>query len=578
MDFKLISPMRGCSALEQIFYNRGFKNANDIKHYLNTSDKDMFNSASIDRIKDGSRMLISHIAQNHDIFIQVDSDADGMTSSAILINYLYCLFPTFAENHIKYWVHEGKGHGIDIDAIGINIKLVIAPDSSSSEFDKHEELAKRGIDVLVIDHHNAEKISEFACVINNQLCDYPTKVLSGAGMVYKFCDYIDSLLNENFADQYLDLAALGCIADVMDLRDFELRHLITKVTANVRNPYIKAMIAKNDYNIQGNITPHNLAFYVAPQLNSITRVGTVEEKRLVFESMLESMAYENIPSTKRGAFGQMETRVEQAVRTCTNVKNKQDKVRDSFSDKIDKIIETDNLLKNKILVVRIEEKDDSFKNITGLIANKIMSKYQRPVLILNKVFDDDGKLHWAGSARNYPGTELTDLQAFLLETELVDYAQGHSNAFGVSILDENIENFIAITNEKLKDIEFIVRYDVDMIYDPINIDINDILSIADSDYLWGQGIDEPLIAITNIHVNKDNLQLLGTSTLKITLGNNLTLIKFKVSEDEYNQLYSSSGCVTIDVVGTCKRNVKWDGGPQIMIKDYNVKERKQWYF
>lgn len=443
-----------------------------------------------------------------------------------------------------------------MDAIPNRIKLVIAPDSSSSEFDKHEELYGRGIDVLVIDHHNAEKVSDYACVINNQLCDYPTKVLSGAGMVYKFCDYIDNLLNEDFAESYIDLAILGCIADVMDLRDFELRHLITKGIRNIRNPFIKAMIVKNDYNIQGNITPHNLAFYVAPQLNAITRVGSVEEKRLVFESMLEHLAYEQIPSTKRGAFGQMETRVEQAVRTCTNVKNKQDKIRDSFSDKIDRIIEKDNLLENKILIVKIEEKDESFKNITGLIANKIMSKYQRPTLILNKTYDENNNVHWAGSARNYPGTELTDLQSFLLETNLVDYAQGHSNAHGVSIPEENLEDFIKITNDKLKDIDFTVKYDVDIIFDPISIDTNDILSIADCDHLWGQGIEEPLIAITGINISKNNLQLLGTSTLKITLNNNLTLIKFKASEEEYNKLYTDTGCTTIDVVGTCKRNVR----------------------
>ena len=49
---------------------------------------------------------------------------------------------------------------------------------------------------MVIDHHEAEKISEFACVINNQLCDYPTKSLSGVGMVYKFCSYIDEMLTK----------------------------------------------------------------------------------------------------------------------------------------------------------------------------------------------------------------------------------------------------------------------------------------------------------------------------------------------------------------------------------------------
>ena len=89
------------------------------------------------------------------------------------------------------------------------MKLVIAPDSSSNDYEVHQQLKEKGIDVLVIDHHEADKISENACVINNQLCDYPTKSLSGVGMVYKFCSYLDSLLNKDYAEQFLDLVALG---------------------------------------------------------------------------------------------------------------------------------------------------------------------------------------------------------------------------------------------------------------------------------------------------------------------------------------------------------------------------------
>ena len=106
------------------------------------------------------------------------------------------------------------------------MKLVIAPDSSSNDYEVHEALAARGVDVLVIDHHEAERISEYACIINNQLCDYPTKSLSGVGMVYKFCSYIDKKLGIKNADHFLDLVALGIIADVMPMIDFETKHLI----------------------------------------------------------------------------------------------------------------------------------------------------------------------------------------------------------------------------------------------------------------------------------------------------------------------------------------------------------------
>ena len=70
------------------------------------------------------------------------------------------------------------------------------------------------------------------------------------------------------------------------------------------------------------MTPIGLAFYIVPLVNAITRVGTQDEKRLLFDSMLEWKAFDSIPSTKRGHKGEEELLVEQAVRTCTNVKNR----------------------------------------------------------------------------------------------------------------------------------------------------------------------------------------------------------------------------------------------------------------
>ena len=122
-------------------------------------------------MQEGAKMLISHIGQNDKIFIQVDADCDGYTSAAILINYLNCLFPHFVQTYISYRVHDGKQHGLLVETIPDDVKLVIAPDSSSSDFEEHEELSKRGIDVLVLDHHETTHYSEYATVINNQLSE-----------------------------------------------------------------------------------------------------------------------------------------------------------------------------------------------------------------------------------------------------------------------------------------------------------------------------------------------------------------------------------------------------------------------
>ena len=165
--------------------------------------------------------------------------------------------------------------------------------------------------MLVIDHHEAEKYSEYACVINNQMCDYPTKALSGAGVVYKFCCYIDTLLGTEYADDYVDLATTGIIADVMPLKDFEVRQIILKGMQGFRNPLLKTMVAKDDFHFGGKqLTPFNIAWYIAPYINAITRSGTESEKQVVFESMIDFLAYKTVPSTKRGCKGQMEMRVD----------------------------------------------------------------------------------------------------------------------------------------------------------------------------------------------------------------------------------------------------------------------------
>jgi single-stranded-DNA-specific exonuclease len=98
-------------------------------------------------------MLISHIANNDRIYIQVDADCDGFTSSAVLINYLNCLFPSFTQNNVIYSFHDKKAHGIVVENIPDNVKLVIAPDASSNEYEIHKMLKDKGVDVLIIDHH-----------------------------------------------------------------------------------------------------------------------------------------------------------------------------------------------------------------------------------------------------------------------------------------------------------------------------------------------------------------------------------------------------------------------------------------
>lgn len=581
MEYRLRAPEFPIyTPVEQVLVNRGIP-YDQINHYLNTTDNDILDPRLIPHLDEGAKMLIKHISQNDKVLIQVDSDCDGYTSAALLMNYLYCLFPSFVNNNISYRVHMGKQHGIIPDTIPEDVKLVIAPDSSSNDYEAHEYLNLSGVDVLVIDHHEADHVSKYACVINNQLCDYPTKSLSGVAMVWKFCCYIDMLLKTDHAQKFLDLVALGLVADMMDVRDFETRRLIDKGLQQIRNPYFRGAIDKDQFHFTNEITPIGVAFYIAPLINATTRVGTQEEKLMLFESMLDFRGYELVPSTKRGCKGQAETRVEQACRNCINIKSRQTKIRDNSLERIEQIIVNQNLLSNKILIVQLDDLITD-RNLTGLIANQLMSEYQRPVLILNKIENEDGTITWEGSGRGYDKSRLKDFRGFLENNKYIMYAEGHANAFGIGIKDEDISAFITSTNSALDGFDFTPIYNVDFIYKSDELTPDEVIDIAGMKSLWGQGVEEAEIAVEGIKVHKDNIRILSPDknpTLKIMLPNGINFMKFRSSEEEYDKLYSELGYVTINIVGECERNI-WNNkiSPQVMIKDYEIVDRANYYF
>lgn len=575
MEYQLINrPISRLQEIEQILMNRGIPLVDAYK-YLHTSPVDIIPPTEIANIKEGASLLVKHISQNSKVMLQIDSDCDGFTSFAVFMNYLNNLFPAFVQNNIVYKTHKGKSHGIDIDEIPKDTNLVIALDASSNEYELHQKLHEAGMDILIIDHHEAEQVSPYACVINNQLCDYPNKSLSGVGMVYKFCCYLDQLLGVSYADNYLDLVALGMIADMMDLRDFETKHLIQLGCESVRSPFIKMMMARNEFSIKGQLTPFTVGFYIAPYVNAVARVGTQDETLLLAESMLEYRAYEQIPSTKRGCSGQTESRVEQACRTANNVRNRQNKARDTSTEFVDKLIEKNNLLENKILVVQVPKANGLDTNITGLIGNQTIAKYQHPALILNERVHND-EIWWEGSARGLSDSELTNFKKFMSETGLVEYAEGHANAFGAGIKDCNMKAFIELTNKLLANIDFRPIYWVDFIYQSNELNPITILTIGQYNHLWGQQLEKPKIAIENIDVSPEKVSVMKGPSLKIIV-NGIEYIKFKATEKEL-ELFQENEIVNINIVGECDIN-NWGGveRPQIIIKDYEVNKVMKYY-
>ena len=598
MKYKLIKePDNSLSAIQQILYNRGIS-LNQIHHYLNTSDLDInsFDGLGIENLKSAAAALVSTIQNKKNMLIVVDSDCDGYTSSAILLNYLYDLFPSFIENNVKYYIHEGKEHGL-LDVMNYinehDFDLIILPDSSSNDYGYHKELYQNGKKIIILDHHEAEYISPYAIIINNQLSDYPNKDFSGAGITWQFCRFLDKLLGSNNSDNYIDLVALGNCGDMMSLKSIETKHIINKGFKNIQNPFFYYMADKNSYSLGDKLTPMGVAFYIVPFINAMQRSGNLEEKELLFKSMLKYEAFKIIPSTKRGCKGQTEKLVEQAVRTAINVKNRQTRAQDVGMELLENKIISDNLLEHKVLLFLLEPGEID-KNIAGLIANKMMAKYQRPCCILTKVEEIEESIiltsnppqeykyiTYQGSARGCDKVGINNFKDICTETKCIMYAEGHQGAFGLGIEESQINSFIKETDRILKDMSDEPIYYVDYIYNGIDVSSQAILDIASLDDLWGKDMDEPMVAIHDLKINEKMITLMSPDkkpTLKIILPNKVSLIKFNSSQEEYENL-CSEGYIAIDVVGRCNQNI-WMNyvNAQILIDDYEIISKAKYYF
>lgn len=550
--------------LERILKNRGFKTKKEIKHYLNVTEKDLIDPKKLKNIKEGANLLIDTIKNRENILIIVDADNDGYCSAAILINYIFRAFPEYPVENLQYFVHDGKVHGIELDKMIRDISLLIIPDASST-YEQSKFLQTLGIKILQLDHHpDTDELVEGDIVINNQNGNYPNKTLSGAGVVWKFVKYLDSVLELDFADYYLDLAAFGICGDVMDLNEYETRYIIEKGFSNINNPFLLAMTEKQSYSLKNEITPMGVSFYIVPYVNAIVRSGTLEEKFIVFDSMLDVMGKNFVSSTKRGHKQyDTETLAEQAARVSTNVKSRQQKMRDEDVKKLEEIIQRDSLLDNKVILFTLDGEDRVNPNLAGLIANVLMSKYHKPVILTNME-----KGVYKGSIRSFGDFPFKD---FLEESDLCQYVAGHQLAAGIGIDPDDTYALIEYINENLDDSLFNNIYHVDFIFQAKDITKDNVFDITSGRFYWGPGVEEPLIAIEDLRIDSSNVQLLSPDrnpTIKIS-HNGIEFMKFKSTREEYEAMIR--GTNYINIVGKCDLNI-WSGNvtPQIYIEDYEM--------
>lgn len=554
----------------------------DLDNFMHPSADCELNPYDLDNIELAADRLLYHLRNGSRILCVTDCDVDGYTSSAILWLYIKRICP---DANLEFTVHEHKQHGLEdkIDWIEDECRweLVLVPDAGSYDVQEQLRLGQIGIDTICIDHHAQEydkegnpimPITPTAIVVNNQLSPYYTnKSLCGAGVVYKFCEVLDKELGVSYAQDYIDLVALGEIADVMDKTDTETNYLITEGLKHINNGGFRALLAAQEYSLKekayepyDGLTSTDVAFYIAPLINAITRVGTQVEKENLFYCFIEPDKV--VQSTKRGATAtDTEIVSEQTARIGKNAKSRQDRVKEQALGTIDFKIQKDGLADNNIIVVEVDEGDKIPQELTGLVAMNVVSKYHKPVMLgrrnsenmLQGSIRSDG--HFAG---------LPNFKKFLEDSKLFNYVAGHSNAGGWSLNGNKLPALINYANTHLKASDFENCYVVDFILDGGD-SIHDLLyTLAEHPEYYGNHIDEPTIVIKNIPLS--NFLVMGTNKDSIKVSyNNIDYVRFK--DTEFVDKVMADKSKTLTVYGRVNLN-SWAGRTSIqcIITDYEL--------
>ncbi len=400
----------------------------DIDFHMSPTDK---YSLDVSELNDepivgrAARLLYKNLLDStKKVAIVVDMDMDGFTSSALFVKFMQYI------NHpIGVLMDEGKTHGLTdniMDDIIGNYDLVIIPDAGSNDIKQHQRLLDNGIDFIVLDHHEVlpESIehlntTENGVVVNNQLLDM-NKNYTGVGMVYIFLKYVNFLENLDLdIDKYLDLVALGQVADVSNVADKEIRYYVTKGLNNINNLFIKSVMERKGLQ---EMTGRDASFSIISMINAVTRIGSLEDKRELFDALVsESLETTTVEVRKKnkstGKFDKIPTEMtvhDVVAKKCEAIKTKQDKIVKSFLDKVDVLYD------GNVLIGLLDEEAPS--SITGLIAMKLSDKKQKPVMI-GKKYDT----YIAGSGRAPDGL---DFKGILTSSDLFTYVAGHKSAFG----------------------------------------------------------------------------------------------------------------------------------------------------
>nr|WP_246559438.1 single-stranded-DNA-specific exonuclease RecJ [Geoanaerobacter pelophilus] len=536
--------------LARVLVNRGITTAAAAAAYLSPSLAGLHEPLLL-RDMDRAVARLSQARLNGELVcIYGDYDVDGITSVALLVSF-------FREVGISVTYHIPRrledGYGLSTEGISRiasqGATVVVSVDCGVTAVEEARLAASLGIDLIITDHHTpGDTLPEAYAVINplRPGCDFPFKGIAGVGVAFNLLMALRRRLREDglFKHRpepdlkaYLDLVALGTIADVVPLQDENriLTRIGLKVLETSSRPGITAL--KEVASVSGEVSCSSVGFRLAPRLNA---AGRLEDAALGVELLLST----DLTEARRIAAELDASNAErQAVEKAI------------LQSALQMIAESPEMANRRSIVLASAE---WHPGVIGIVASRIVDIFHRPTVLIS-LEQGSGR----GSGRSIPGFHL--YQALHACTDHLLRFGGHRQAAGLAI-DESalasfVEHFDEVTAGELSEEDLVPELLIDSELCPGDISV-DLAEKVAALHPFGMGNPEPLFLVRNLRVA--DARVLKETHIKLVLqvaGRRLEAIGFGMAGRTLPEC--------IDIAAQLQINV-WNGRAnlQLRIKDF----------
>ena len=505
----------------------------DINLYLNPDSSCLDDVKSYPNMEKAANLLFKATTDKYKIGLLVDVDCDGMCSATIVRTFLN----TYYDIDPVIYIRQGKAHGLRASASediveqikADDIQLMIIPDAGTNDAPECHDLKAHGCDTLILDHHKVEINNPDAVIVNHHLSNGLNTALSGTGVTAKFIQYYCEYYHID-APYMNDLVAMSIFSDSCNLIPLENRCYADVGMHRVENDMIKAMLPLAS---RYGVNPTGYSWAMIPLINAICRQEKIDDKRKLFDAM--------------SGHGD----IDEAIKMCKSAHRLQaDEVKQIMEE-----VEPTLDLNHKVVVGYAKPQD---ANLIGLVANKFMSKYHKPIILLRPM----NTTTWSGSFRSpVPLNEIINNSGY-------GKALGHDFAAGVYVKKADLPKLI----DYLDTIDFPDEPEIEVTacLDASDVNVKMCQMCEDNKELYGTGVPEPTFFFQGI-IYPENVQMFKkrTTTIKVTL-DGMDFLMFMANQDQIDD-FTFSGPKLVNIVATLSTNT-WNNATskQGKIKNYSL--------